>query len=144
MLAVSKSTSCTNSTADILPCRINHTGTTKITKRYWQPKVDGDGNKTVYFRGRRLRGRTVRIPEQYQGLILKSSDKVITQVPTVFEDGDEDEEPELPETVKVVEQIGTIENMTIWGHDQVPPSDDVLVKGVEEWIALAEAIHGKT
>lgn len=144
MLAISKPIGCTNSSADFLPCRVNHTGTTKITKRHWQPKVESDGTKTAYFRGRRLRGRIIKIPEEYQGLILKSSDKVITQALAVTEDDDEDEEPEIPEPVKVVEQIGTIEHLTVWGHDTIPPPDDTLVKGAEEWIALAEAIHGRT
>ena len=143
MLAISKSAYCANSSVEIVPCRINHTGTTKITKRHWQPKVEPDGMKTAYFRGRRLRGRVVKIPKQYKGLVLKSSDKVIVEVPSPI-DEDDDEEPALPETVKVVEQIGIVEDLTVWGHDALPPADDALIKGIEEWIALAEAIHGAT
>lgn len=123
---------------NILPCRINHTGPTKVTKRYWQPRTETDNTKTAHFRGRRLRGEVVKLPENYQGLVLKATDQTIIEpVPPA----EEDEEPELPEPVKIVEVVSTFEEVTIWGHDQVPASDDTFVKGVEEWISFAEAIH---
>lgn len=78
------------------------------------------------------------MPENYQGLVLKATDQTIIEpVPPA----EEDEEPELPEPVKIVEVVSTFEEVTIWGHDQVPASDDTFVKGVEEWISFAEAIH---
>ena len=142
MLAIVKSTDRASSNVDILPCRINHTGPGKITKRHWQPQVGADGTKTAYFRGRRLRGRVIKIPSKYHAVILKPSDKVIVDIPPLLED--EDEEPEIPEPVKVVDEIATVGELTIWGHDRLPATDDLLVKGVEEWIALSEAIHGKS
>ena len=30
--------------------------------------------------------------------------------------------------------------MVVWGHEHVPEDDDDYVKGVEEWIKVAEAV----
>jgi len=140
MLAISKSSAADTTSINILPCRINHDGPTKVTKRYWQPRTEADNTRTAHFRGRRLRGRVVKVPGQYQGLVLKASDRTIIEPVLPAED---DDEPELREPVKVVEEVSTFNEMTIWGHDQIPASDDPLIKGVEEWISFAEAIHSR-
>ena len=54
------------------------------------------------------------------------------------EEGDEENEAEL---TKVLEEIGTFDEMIVWGHEQVPEDDDTFVRGVEEWIGFAEAMH---
>lgn len=138
MFAIAKASKFDKTSINILPCRINHNGPTKVTKRYWQPQTEADNIRTAHFRGRRLRGRVVRVPEKYLGLVLKATDKTIIESVLPTED---DEEPELPEPVKVVEEVSTFDEIAIWGHDQVPASDDSLVKGIEEWTAFAEAIH---
>ena len=142
MLAISKSSSFDESSVNILPCRIDHNGPAKVTKRFWQPRTEADSTKTAHFRGRRLRGKTIKVPEKYQGLVLKATDKTIIEPVQPAEDDDE-EEPELPEPVKVVDEVSTFDEMIVWGHDQVPAADDSFVKGIEEWIAFAEAIHGQ-
>ena len=50
-------------------------------------------------------------------------------------DGDEDTEP-----VKVLEEAASFKEIVVWAHEAVPESDDPYVKGVEEWIAFAEAV----
>jgi ribonuclease H2 subunit C len=57
-----------------------------------------------------------------------------------LEDLDEEEE-EAAEPVQILETVATFEEVTVWGHDQLPAADDPFVKGIEEWIAFAEAIH---
>lgn len=144
MLAISKSSIPDETSVNILSCRINHAGPSKVTKRYWQPRTEADNTKTAHFRGRRLRGRVVKLPEQYQGLVLRASDRtIVNPVLPVEDEDDDDDEPELPEPVKVVEQVSTFSELTIWGHDHIPASDDSFAKGVEEWISFAEAIHGR-
>ena len=137
MLAISTGSSDKTS-INILPCRIHHTGPTRVTKRYWQPKIDSDGHSTSHFRGRRLRGRVVKLPTNYQGLVLKTTNKTMVE-PII--PADEDEEPELPEPVKVIEEVSKFDEIIFWGHDRIPQSDEDLVKGIEEWISLATAIH---
>lgn len=50
-------------------------------------------------------------------------------------EGDEDAEP-----VKVLEETASFDEVVVWGHEAVPESDDPYVRGVEEWIAFAEAV----
>lgn len=80
-----------NCTPNILPCRIHHDGFVGSLERFWDPVSDEKGKRcvkhtesffpqssaniqvderlqTAYFRGRRLRGRRVVIPEGYQGM----------------------------------------------------------------------------
>ena len=62
----------------------------------------------------------------------------------VEEDGDGmeggDEEEDEVEEVKVMEQKAVFDEMVVWGHEVLPEDGDEYVKGVEEWIALAEAV----
>lgn len=46
--------------------------------------------------------------------------------------------------MKVLDELSTFDEVVVWGHDQLPDQDDPFVRGVEEWIAFAEALHGKT
>lgn len=125
---------------NVLPCRINHNGPAKVVKRYWQPRDEADGANTSYFRGRKLKAKLAKLPEKYQGLVLKASDKTMIEpiLPTP-----DDEEPELPESTKVIEQVAAFDELVVWGHDRIPSTDDHFVKGIEEWIAFAEAIHAR-
>jgi len=136
---------------NVLPCRIHHNGPTKITKRLWSPTTEADGSKASYFRGRKLRGRTIRLPSAYYGVLAKSTEKHVPQAvlnprDSTFDDGDEDlvesEEEEVPEPVKIMDTVSTFDEIVVWGHDQLPAADDTFVRGVEEWMAFAEAIHG--
>lgn len=53
---------------------------------------------------------------------------------------EEDDDDEDTEPVKVLEEAASFEEIVVWGHETVPESDDPYVKGVEEWIAFAEAV----
>lgn len=77
-------------TINVLPCRIHHDGPIDLSTRHWQPTKDDNGTTlnsahgnqidtltqflseehyTAYFRGRKLRGRRVEVPEGYKGMI---------------------------------------------------------------------------
>lgn len=56
-------------------------------------------------------------------------------------DLEELDQEEASEPVKILESAAAFDEVTIWGHDQVPPADDAFVKGIDEWISFAEAIH---
>ncbi|PYI02552.1 ribonuclease H2 subunit C [Aspergillus sclerotiicarbonarius CBS 121057] len=134
-------TSTDQFTPNILPCRIHHDGPVNSLNRYWTPLTDeNDQNQqTAYFRGRKLRGRRVAIPEGYQGVIVTPTDRVMPATPTSADVEVEEVIPEEP--VKVLEKQGTFDEFVVWGHEWVPAADDSFVKGVEEWIKLAEAMH---
>lgn len=83
-------------TPNIIPCRVHHDGPVDSLDRYWMPVEDEkgtfdpklntlspwnseqsktkrtpqylDNTQTVHFRGRKLRGRRVALPDGYQGM----------------------------------------------------------------------------
>jgi ribonuclease H2 subunit C len=66
-----------------------------------------------------------------------------------MEEGEDDDEMDMDVAmgaggkeveVKLMETKTTFDEVVIWGHEIVPEDDDVYVKGVEEWIAFAEAV----
>lgn len=83
--------------------------------------------------------------------MVNSTDRVLPNEPTntrpaVPEGSDSEdlEDERAAESIKILEAVATFDDVTVWGHDQVPSSDDAFVKGIEEWIAFAEAIHSQT
>ena len=54
--------------------------------------------------------------------------------------GDEDMENEPEKPVKVLEEQSTFNEFMVWDHEAVPAADDPFVKGVDEWLRLAEAV----
>lgn len=58
----------TRYTPHVLPCRIHHDGPIESTERFWAPRPDEDGTQSAHFRGRKLRGRRVPLPDGYRGM----------------------------------------------------------------------------
>ncbi|KAJ5160733.1 Ribonuclease H2 subunit C [Penicillium canariense] len=129
-------------TPNILPCRIHHDGPIVSTERFWIPKTDEKDNKqTAHFRGRRLRGQRVAIPEGYQGIVATPTDRVLPASQRPDNGTTEDGETESEDPVKVLEVQGTFDDIMVWGHEILPAADDTFVKGVEEWVRFAETMH---
>ena len=53
----------------------------------------------------------------------------------------DDADAESEEQVKILEEQGGFDEIVVWGHEAIPAADDPFVKGVEEWIRLAEAVR---
>ena len=82
------------------------------------------------------------------GVIAISTDRILPSdssktSPAVPEDSDLEElhDVEAAEPVKILQAVATFDEFAVWGHDQLPAADDAFIKGTEEWIAFAEAIH---
>jgi ribonuclease H2 subunit C len=76
-------TAATGCIPHLLPCKVNHDGPVNASERYWKAEVgqgsydpyrwlnaiftSTDGKHTAYFRGRKLQGRSVKLPEGYRG-----------------------------------------------------------------------------
>lgn len=58
-------------------------------------------------------------------------------------DTDEDDADDKPEPVKILQSTATFSEVIVWGHDMLPAADDPFVKGIEEWVAFAEATHAE-
>jgi ribonuclease H2 subunit C len=70
------------------------------------------------------------------GVVASPTDRL---VPSANRNGNmEDELPEEP--VKILESQAVFDNFVVWGHEIPPAADDTFVKGVDEWIKLAEAV----
>ncbi|KAK3716150.1 hypothetical protein LTR37_006595 [Vermiconidia calcicola] len=152
MLAINSTTSAKKITPNVLPCAIKHNGPVKTHARYWSPAHDDNdakGTGTAYFRGRKLRGRRLKVPDEYRGVVLEKTQQAVqkpaAQHPGALldEDGDEAEEDVLEDVleVKIAEPKAQFDEMVVWGHEMVPDEEDVYVKGMEEWIGFAEAMH---
>ncbi|CAG8921414.1 unnamed protein product [Penicillium salamii] len=136
-----KDNSILHYTPNIIPCRVHHDGPVESLDRYWLPlKDEKDNTETSHFRGRKLRGRRVALPDGYQGVVAVPTDRVLP--PTQQPDNDNaHDESEMEEPVKILETQGTFDDIVVWGHETVPAADDTFVKGVEEWLQFAEAMH---
>ncbi|RLL99268.1 3'-5' exonuclease [Aspergillus turcosus] len=123
--------------------RIHHDGSVETLERYWNPVPDqkDESLQTAYFRGRRLRGRRVAIPEGYQGIVVKPTERVLPSKRRDTGHEAENIQIEQEEPIKVLEKQATFGDFMVWGHEEVPAADDAFVKGVEEWLKMAEALH---
>ncbi|KAG7286948.1 hypothetical protein NEMBOFW57_006448 [Staphylotrichum longicolle] len=126
-------------TPHLLPCRVHHTGSVDPVQSFWDPKADESGTGTAYFRGRKLQGKTVKLPEGYRGIVAVASPP---EEPS--------RRPEEPEVVDLEAEapLGTLQaqaefdEIVVWGHEvAVDGAADPYLRGAEEWLALADKIH---
>ncbi|KAK4693249.1 ribonuclease H2 subunit C, partial [Lecanoromycetidae sp. Uapishka_2] len=54
-------------------------------------------------------------------------------------DGEEDDEE--GEETGVLQEIGSFDEIILWGHESMAGNDDPFVKGMGEWTSFAEAMH---
>lgn len=70
MLAIQKQSSGANACIpNILPCKIHHNGQVNASQRHWDPQTNDNGEQIAYFRGRKLIGCSVVLPQGYQGMV---------------------------------------------------------------------------
>ncbi|KAG2169462.1 hypothetical protein VTO58DRAFT_101472 [Aureobasidium pullulans] len=147
MLAIKKPEKSTSCVANVLPCRIQHNGPVNATTRHWTPESSSDGQtNTAYFRGRKLNGKTVNLPEGYRGAILQKTNTILPpnitpSTSTSLEDEEDASSSSTPET-KILQEVTTFDKIVVWGHEVQPDGqEDVYVRGVSEWIGLATAMN---
>ncbi|RSL55546.1 hypothetical protein CEP54_009281 [Fusarium duplospermum] len=126
---------------NLLPCRIHHDGPIPSASTYWTPTAAEDGTKLAYFRGRKLHGKTVKLPEQCRGVVVERRDKEqqpAAEESVVVVDDDETEK----EPVGAMHVTADFDEMVIWGHETVADAaEDPYIRGMEEWLQVAGQIH---
>ncbi|KAK1531590.1 ribonuclease H1/H2 small subunit [Colletotrichum paranaense] len=128
----------TKATVNLLPCRIHHDGPVGDSNTFWNPSKSEDGKTVAYFRGRKLHGTTVKLPEQYRGVVMERSAKVETQQ---LEGEGEEAEGDLVE-LGTMKTKAEFDEMVIWGHEaSAEAASDPYVRSIEEWLGVAESIH---
>ncbi|KAJ9564900.1 hypothetical protein OSB04_000866 [Centaurea solstitialis] len=114
-----------------LPCCIKYDGPSPVS-HYFKPKstgieVDGLSVKEAYFRGRKLQGTTVPLPDGYSGFVIgrKSSAKRKAC------DGDA--------TPASWQMNAKFQNITLWNHDNLPSKEDAFLRAFH-WFDVAKAV----
>jgi ribonuclease H2 subunit C len=101
-----------------------------------------DGKRVAYFRGRKLHGKALRVPEGYRGVVVNKTEPPQPQAARADEPEvvDLDAEGQLPlGTLEIKAEFGEI---VIWGHESLAdPCSDPYARGVEEWVKVAEKVR---
>ena len=84
----------------------------------------------------------MKLPDGYRGVIAEKSESEPAEnsgVPGGVVDLEHDEEPEVGGSL---EARAEFDQFVIWGHEATADaSADPYVRGIEEWVGLAEQIH---
>lgn len=101
---------------------------------------DIDGTSTAYFRGRKLEGKTVKVPEGYRGVVaVTSADAEPRRRPEEAELDLVDVDALVPTSSMQVR--AEFDQMVVWTHGTAADaSADPHTRGIEEWISLAERV----
>lgn len=98
-----------------------------------------DGTKTAYFRGRKLLGKAVKLPEGYRGIVAAAAPTEEEKPATDIEVVDLVEDSRTPQAAMDVQAC--FDEMVVWGHEAaVDASADPYVRGMEEWLTLADQV----
>ncbi|KAL2196735.1 ribonuclease H2 non-catalytic subunit-domain-containing protein [Corynascus similis CBS 632.67] len=124
-------------TPHLLPCRVHHNGPAEPAQSFWNPRVGESGTRTAYFRGRKLQGTAVKLPDGYRGVVA------VTSAPE--QPSRRSEEPEVVDLEQSEPPHGSLQvqaefdEMVVWGHEQpVDAAADPYLRGAAEWLTLAE------
>ncbi|KAL9242661.1 hypothetical protein vseg_016643 [Gypsophila vaccaria] len=132
-------TDLSNNKVHHLPCCVKYTGPTPVS-HYFHPKpsgieVDGMQVEEAFFRGRKLQGVSVPLPQGYSGFILgkkKSSNNKTSGRCDASETSNGGENS--------WETLAKCSNMTFWNHDNLPSQDDASLR-LFHLFAVAKALH---
>ena len=85
------------------------------------------------------------MPAGYQGYVLEKSTELMQPESRSSEaiPGDEqerEEEQELPGEIHIMAAKAQFDEIMVWAHEAVPDDDDPYVRGIHDWIGLAEAV----
>ncbi|KAK4185926.1 ribonuclease H2, subunit C [Podospora australis] len=129
-------------TPNLLPCLIHHDGSIGTPNpAFWDPKpsssTSGETEQQTesYFRGRKLLGKTLPLPEGYRGVVATPSSPPETDEEVI------DLEAEKNGTLQIQAEF---DQVVVWAHENlstVNNSDDAYVRAVEEWVGVAGAVH---
>ncbi|RYP72050.1 hypothetical protein DL769_004537 [Monosporascus sp. CRB-8-3] len=130
--------------AHLLPCRVHHDGNVDPVESFWSPREDQDGQRTAYFRGRKLHGKAMKLPEGYYGSVVEKGEPKPEERSReeMAEDVELQQEQYDPIEVGAMRGKSTFDEVVVWGHEATADSSvDPYVRSIEEWISFAEQIH---
>lgn len=124
------------STVHIIPFRFESSANASVKEKF-QPNA----SNVVHFRGRKLFGRRVELPENYT-VVEGTLDTISKGGDHFYEDEDENDLEDLDavddqQVLKINHHINAIH---VWGHEKVPTDEDPWL-AVSELIQLSNSIH---
>ncbi|KAJ4155441.1 hypothetical protein LMH87_000683 [Akanthomyces muscarius] len=144
MLSLKEAGETKKMTANLLPCRIHHDGSIDPVGAYWMPVDSTDNSKEAYFRGRKLKGKTLPLPEGYRGVVVERTADELKKETKLPEDDQEDNGDDVVamETIGTMQTTGEFDEMVIWSHESMASAAaDPYVRSVEEWLQVSGKIH---
>lgn len=155
-LTHSKAASQSEFSPCILPCHIKYSGPAPVSDFFAPSLIDSDSaNETweAYFRGRRLIGKAIDVPRAYRAVVYDTSKPPAVRVvidqarapPSHNKQGGQDEldEDEVEEVTEWTEKTRFNRLLVFGNGGPVDEERDATVKGIREWIDLANVIHGQ-
>uniref|UniRef100_A0A3Q3EJH5 Ribonuclease H2, subunit C n=1 Tax=Labrus bergylta TaxID=56723 RepID=A0A3Q3EJH5_9LABR len=106
----------------LMPCEIEHEGPAQVSQYLTATTKNSKQEKTVSFRGRRLKGQELSCPQGFTGLVLKEINK-----------------PGSDQEDRTVKLSSVFDKLTYWNLETPPNSDDTVVMAMD-WPELAEAV----
>lgn len=100
-----------------------------------------DGTRIAYFRGRKLHGRAVKLPDGYRGAVVE---KRAPPPPAAQPEHDatdlQQEEAEEHVPLGSLEAKAEIEELVVWGHEAMADAASDPYMRIEEWTQMAEQV----
>lgn len=96
----------------------------------------------AYFRGRKLHGKALKVPEGYRGVVVDKTEPPEPRAPRPDEPEvvDLDAEDEMP--LGMLDTKAEFDEIVIWGHESMADTtSDPYVRGVQEWMKVAEKVR---
>lgn len=117
-----------------LPCCIKFTGPSSVSQ-YFKPRsadveVDGLRVEEAYFRGRKLQGTTISLPNGYSGFVLGKKSLGKRKASSDVSGGSTD----------CWEMKANFDKLAYWNPENLPSKDDAFLRCFH-WFAVAEALH---
>ncbi|KAJ6443132.1 ribonuclease H2 non-catalytic subunit [Purpureocillium lavendulum] len=138
----------TKAVPNLLPCRIHHNGPVDPVSSYWNPDHTQSSASEAYFRGRKLQGKKVPVPDQYEGVVVErkqpqgnamSLDPQSQGQTAGGADADADIDTTERGAMHVTAQF---DEVTVWFHQAAADSaSDPYIRSIEEWLHVADQIH---
>lgn len=162
MIAIKENGDTPKVTANLLPCRIQHSGSIDPIQPFWNPEdasgmslcethdarrtttqritVHTDGSKTAYFRGRKLKGSAIGLPETCRGVVLERKADELHQ--DHARGGDDDDDMVPLESVGTMEVAAEFDQVVVWSHEEIPNATaDPYVRNLQEWLSVADKVR---
>ncbi|OAQ62233.2 ribonuclease H2 non-catalytic subunit [Pochonia chlamydosporia 170] len=130
------------SAPSLLPCQIQHDGYLARAETYWAPRnVKGNTTRKAYFRGRKLQGRAVTLPDQYEGVVLQQALGNKTSHNVVVAKPQNPDGPEKPIAIQQLQTLSRFDEIIVWSQDSPENcSSDPYMRVLDEWLVSANSL----